>query len=355
MTKRIIQPIGAVLLAVLVVGIPLWTVVVTAGKSQAEALIPDISLPHHWQLWTNVSTVTSQTRIGWAYLGSLFLLVPSVVIVLIIGSMASWVLARRTGKLVSVIYALGISGIILPPAVVTLVLLLRQLGLAGRPIGMICAYVGMYLSTVIFFVTGFVRTIPESLEEAARIDGAGPMRVFVTVILPLLRPVLATATILISLYVWNDVFYAFFVVGGRMDTLPLNLFTVASAGVHLNNWHLIFTYVLLMSVPIVMLFIAFQRSSISGITSGVVLGIGRAIGETMAVLMVTGNAAVIPTTILEPLRTIPATIAAELGEAPAGGPHYQALFLLGVVLFFITLIINFSVEYISSKGVKRSK
>lgn len=270
MTKRIIQPIGAVLLAVLVVGIPLWTVVVTAGKSQAEALIPDISLPHHWQLWTNVSTVTSQTRIGWAYLGSLFLLVPSVVIVLIIGSMASWVLARRTGKLVSVIYALGISGIILPPAVVTLVLLLRQLGLAGRPIGMICAYVGMYLSTVIFFVTGFVRTIPESLEEAARIDGAGPMRVFVTVILPLLRPVLATATILISLYVWNDVFYAFFVVGGRMDTLPLNLFTVASTGVHLNNWHLIFTYVLLMSVPIVMLFIAFQRSIISGITSGAV-------------------------------------------------------------------------------------
>ena len=95
--------------------------------------------------------------------------------------------------------------------------------------------------------------------------------------------------------------------------------------------------------------------SISGITSGVVLGIGRAIGETMAVLMVTGNAAVIPTTILEPLRTIPATIAAELGEAPAGGPHYEALFLLGVVLFFITLIINFSVEYISSKGIKRSK
>lgn len=90
--------------------------------------------------------------------------------------------------------------------------------------------------------------------------------------------------------------------------------------------------------------------SISGITSGVVLGIGRAIGETMAVLMVTGNAAVIPTTILEPLRTIPATIAAELGEAPAGGAHYQALFLLGVVLFFITLIINFSVEYISSKN-----
>lgn len=89
--------------------------------------------------------------------------------------------------------------------------------------------------------------------------------------------------------------------------------------------------------------------SISGITSAVVLGIGRAIGETMAVLMVTGNAAIIPTSFFEPVRTIPATIAAELGEAPAGGAHYQALFLLGAVLFLITLVLSVAVEYISSK------
>ena len=89
--------------------------------------------------------------------------------------------------------------------------------------------------------------------------------------------------------------------------------------------------------------------SISGITSAVVLGVGRAIGETMAVLMVTGNAAVIPTSFFEPVRTIPATIAAELGEAPTGGAHYEALFLLGAVLFLITLILSFTVEYISSK------
>ncbi len=89
--------------------------------------------------------------------------------------------------------------------------------------------------------------------------------------------------------------------------------------------------------------------SISGITSAIVLGVGRAIGETMAVLMVTGNAAVIPTSFFEPVRTIPATIAAELGEAPAGGAHYQSLFLLGAVLFLITLLLSFTVEYISTK------
>ena len=87
----------------------------------------------------------------------------------------------------------------------------------------------------------------------------------------------------------------------------------------------------------------------SGISAAVVLGIGRAIGETMAVLMVTGNAAVIPHTLFEPMRTIPATIAAELGEAPVGGTHYQALFLLGCILFVITLIINLTAEVISKK------
>ena len=87
----------------------------------------------------------------------------------------------------------------------------------------------------------------------------------------------------------------------------------------------------------------------SGITSAAVLGIGRAIGETMAVLMVTGNAAVIPHTLLEPVRTIPATIAAELGETAAGSGHYQALFMLGVILFVITMIISISIEFIGKK------
>ena len=61
---------------------------------------------------------------------------------------------------------------------------------------------------------------------------------------------LATATILICLYIWNDVFYALFVVGGRLDTLPLNLYQVASSGLYLQNWHLIFAYIILMSLPL---------------------------------------------------------------------------------------------------------
>ncbi|MBI1224315.1 MAG: phosphate ABC transporter permease subunit PstC [Bacteroidetes bacterium] len=87
----------------------------------------------------------------------------------------------------------------------------------------------------------------------------------------------------------------------------------------------------------------------SGITAAAILGIGRAIGETMAALMVTGNSAIMPHSLLQPVRTIPATIAAELGEAPYDGLHFKALFALGCVLFFITLIINLLVERVSAK------
>ncbi|MBG0568504.1 carbohydrate ABC transporter permease [Actinoplanes aureus] len=265
-----LQPWFAVLLAAAVLGFPLWLVVATAGKSQSEALTPDLSPPSDWRLVENLGQVWTQGRVPAAFLGSLLIVVPTVLVALVVGSMAAWILARRSSLLIAGCYAFAISGIVLPPAVVTVVLLLRHLGLAGTAVGMIGVYLGIYLSTVIFFVTGFVRTVPTSIEEAALIDGAGPMLVFRRVVLPMLRPVLATVTVLVCLYVWNDVFYAFFVVGGRMDTLPLNLFEVASAGLYLNNWHLIFAYVILMSLPPLAVLAVAQRQLISGITSGAV-------------------------------------------------------------------------------------
>jgi len=268
---RLVQPVAALTLVAVVIGIPLWLVLVTSAKSQGDALNPSLALPTDgWHFLSNYRRAFTDGRVIDAFLGSVMIVVPAVVIVLLFGSMASWVLARRSSIWLSTIYAVAISGIVIPPAVITLVLLLRQISLAGTLAGMVLVYVGIYMSTAIFFITGFIRTIPHELEEAARVDGAGPIRIFFTIILPLLRPVLATATILICLYIWNDVFFAFFVVGGRMDTLPLNLFQVASAGVYLNNWNLIFAYVVQMSIPLLVVFVVAQRRIISGITGGAV-------------------------------------------------------------------------------------
>ncbi len=90
----------------------------------------------------------------------------------------------------------------------------------------------------------------------------------------------------------------------------------------------------------------------NGLLAAALLGVGRAVGETMAVLMATGHSVRIPTSILEPARTLTATIAAELGEAPQGSEHYQVLFIIGILLFAITFVVNLTADLIV-KGVRR--
>jgi phosphate transport system permease protein len=85
------------------------------------------------------------------------------------------------------------------------------------------------------------------------------------------------------------------------------------------------------------------------------LGIGRVFGETMAVMMVTGNAAVIPHGLLQPVRTLTATIAAEMGEAAKGSPHYSALFAIGIVLFVISFLINLTADLFLNKSRGRTR
>ncbi|MGA2330204.1 MAG: phosphate ABC transporter permease subunit PstC [Syntrophales bacterium] len=90
-------------------------------------------------------------------------------------------------------------------------------------------------------------------------------------------------------------------------------------------------------------------AALSGISTAVILGMARAMGETMVVLMVAGGAAAIPESIFDSVRPMPASIAAEMGEAPFGSGHYHALFATGIVLFFLTLIFNLIADYISRK------
>ena len=90
-------------------------------------------------------------------------------------------------------------------------------------------------------------------------------------------------------------------------------------------------------------------ASISGICTAIILGMSRAIGETMVVLMVAGGAAMVPFSLLDPVRPMPASIAAEMAEAPFRGDHYHALFATGIVLFLFTLMFNLAADYISNK------
>ncbi|MDX6257203.1 MAG: raffinose/stachyose/melibiose transport system permease protein [Frankiales bacterium] len=270
-TRRGPRAAFAVLLAAVVIGIPAWLVAATIGKSSADAQSPNLHPPKQWHAAANLHTAFNQGQMARGLLNTVLVVVPSVILVLILAAMAAWIFARRAGRLTAVVYAVSISGIVLPPTVITMVLELRKMGLADTRVGLICAYTGIYLSFAIFFMTGFIKGLPIELEEAAGIDGAGPMRVFWSIVFPLLRPVIATAAIMVTLFAWNDIFYAFFVLGGGGDaTLPLNLYQVANAQLYQNNWNLIFAFISIMSLPLVALFMLGQRRIISGITSGAV-------------------------------------------------------------------------------------
>jgi phosphate transport system permease protein len=101
-----------------------------------------------------------------------------------------------------------------------------------------------------------------------------------------------------------------------------------------------------------MIFRVLLPAAKNGLLAAVLLGIGRAVGETMAVLMATGHAVQIPHSLLDSIRTLTANIAAELGEAPAGSDHYRVLFLTGVLLFCITFAVNMTADFVI-RGIRR--
>lgn len=260
-----------IVLAVLFIGVPGWLVIITAAKTSGDAQSPNLTLPETWNVVENFVYVFQQGQVLSGLVSTLAVVVPSVVGVLTLGAMASWVFGRRTGRRAGATYAVLVSGILLPPAIVTTVYLLRALALDETRIGLIAVYLGVFLSTAVFFMTGFIRTIPAELEDAARIDGAKPYQIFWRVIFPLLLPVIATAAILITLFAWNDIFYSFFILGGNdAPTLPLNLYRVSAEQLYINNWNYIFAYVITMSLPLVGIFLLGQRWIVAGLTGGAV-------------------------------------------------------------------------------------
>jgi len=260
-------------IALVVIGLPIWMILVNAAKPFQEAQNPDFALPHHWALFSNLHTVLTQGAAGTGLLNSIAVTGSTVAVVLVGGSMAAWIFARSASRTVRTLFYLSIVGILIPAPVITSVYLDAQLGIQGSRMALVGLYSGVYLSLAIFLITGFVRTIPRELEEAAQIDGAPRWRIFWQIIFPLLRPVLFAAGVLLWVYVWNDFFYAFFLLNGATkQTLPLGLFSVVSSNSHSTNWNYVFADVIVVSLPLVLVFAIGQRRILAGVMAGGVKG-----------------------------------------------------------------------------------
>jgi len=194
----------------------------------------------------------------------------SSVVVILIATMAAYPLARSTARWSNLTFYGFLVGLLLPfqLAFLPLYAIMRDLQLIGTIWSLVIVYSGTTLPFSIFLITTFLRTsVPTEYEEAAQIDGCGPVGVFRHVVIPLLRPVIGTCLILNGVSIWNDFFTPLvYLTGGRQVTIPMSIYQFV--GQYASNWPLIFASLIISMIPVLALYLVFQRYVIQGFAGG---------------------------------------------------------------------------------------
>ncbi|HET6298855.1 MAG TPA: carbohydrate ABC transporter permease [Kribbella sp.] len=271
--RNYLLSVVAILASIVVFVIPFAFIVLTAVKDRQQAALLDFSWPHQLRIVQNFVEVI-QARdymLVIAYINSTILTVASVTGMVVLAAMAGFVLQRRRSRWNPFINFLVLSGLIIPPAVVPTIWVLQRLGLFRTMSGLILIEIAFGLSFCILLFRAFVATIPRELDEAAVIDGAGPLRLFFQVIFPLLRSVIVTVVVVQSVAVFNDfVNPLYFLPGDQNATVQLTLYNFQSQ--FTTQYNLLFMNILLITIPPLIMFLFFNRQIVAGMTSGAVKG-----------------------------------------------------------------------------------
>ncbi len=268
---RIAVEVAAVVLALALFGVPLSYVATNAGKSSAEAAEMSIMPAAKTQYLENFAAVmkTSDYMLVRAFLNSALITTVSIVVLLAVSSMSGFVLERRKGKAVSFINFFILAGLMIPPAVVPTIWVLKSIGLYKNMLGLILVEAALSFPFSVLLYRGYMGAIPRELDEASFIDGCGGFELFTRVVFPLMKPVSITIAIITSINIFNDfVNPLYFLPGAKNATVQLTLYNYIST--YLNKWNLLFADILLISIPPLVFFIVFNRKIVSGMVAGAV-------------------------------------------------------------------------------------
>lgn len=196
----------------------------------------------------------------------------AVFFLLIFASMAAYAIARQ-GKRYTWIYFLFLAGMMVPfqMRMTPLYKLVLSMGLMNRLTGVICIYMGSLAPMAVFILTGFVKTIPKELEEAAYIDGAGIYLTYFKIVMPLLKSALVTVAITNAFAIWNDFLMPMMFLQNR-DKSTLTVMLANFQGMYFNDWSMIFAGVCLIVLPMLIIYLFAQRFIVDGLTGGAVKG-----------------------------------------------------------------------------------
>jgi raffinose/stachyose/melibiose transport system permease protein len=246
--------------------VPLILVIDNSFKDQYSAAAMQLDFPKAFH-FENYINVIEKGKLIQAFVNSSLYAVASVAIGVVVTSMAAYVMARNRTKLNNFLYFFMVLGMAMPINYVTLTKVMQLTGLMNKQIGLILVYTAMSIPFSIFLLYGFIGSIPRDLDEAGIIDGCSTFRLFLTVVFPLLKPVIVTLVILNFLNTWNDFINPLYFLSSATKW-PMTLAVYNFFGRYQNQWHLVSADVVLTCIPVIAIYLFGQKYIIAGMTAG---------------------------------------------------------------------------------------
>ena len=270
--KYLIGDIIGLTVAFFVFIIPFMFIIFNSLKDTKEANLLKFSLPDTLHFENYIEVITAKDNLFLTSLkNSLILTVGSVIILVLVCSMAGYVIQRRCGRFMSFVNFLVMSGLMIPVAILPTIWVIQGVHLYKTLTGMILLEVAFHTPLSIMLYRGFMANIPVELEEAARIDGCSPLRLFVKIIFPLLKPITSTIIILNAVTVFNDFMNPlYFLPGSENSTIQLTLYTFM--GQFSSSYNMVFADVVIITLPMLILFLIFNQKIVDGMVAGSVKG-----------------------------------------------------------------------------------
>ncbi len=249
---------------------PIGIMLLSSVKSTREIFMD----PYGWPAtlrWENFPRAWRIANFSAFFQNSFIVSTMTVLVLLFISSMAAYVLARFEFKGNRLLYMIFISGLMLPIrlAVVPIFTTMRDVRLLDTRISLVIVYVASGIPFSIFLLVNFFKTIPKEIEEAAIIDGCTPFSVYHRIMLPLIRPALATVGIYNFIGTWNDFFFPLiFLRTESKFTIPLGI--MKFFGEYVNQWDMLFSSLTIAIIPVIVIFLLASNQFIRGMTAGAV-------------------------------------------------------------------------------------
>lgn len=253
---------------------PVFIVVINSFKSKFYISAEPFKLPtgETFAGLTNYIDGLSKTGFFSAFITSLFITVCSVGAIVLFTSMTAWYITRVKNKFTKLTYYAFVFSMVVPFQMVmfTMVKTANVLGL-DNPWGLIVIYLGFGAGLSVFMFSGFVKGIPIEIEEAAMIDGCGPIRTFFLVVFPLMKPTTITVAIINTMWIWNDYLLPYLVIGSDYKTIPIAI-QYLRGGYGSIDMGAMMAMLVLSIVPVVIFYLLCQKHIIKGVVAGAVKG-----------------------------------------------------------------------------------